>query len=188
MESYVDRKYRLYLFSSCLVKPAFVGTPNCAKWRLECPLCGFAGAHLIWLPGRNTFKFLCSAKSAKSCATHAEFPVLLKMWNLSLYRAYLQEREEEGTAGAGFNVPLASQVLPQRRSSGRLGQEPASPWAALRAMTATPGKCIRIPCEKICKCITLAYVFRRFWWVSLSRVIVTAGRFLLRSLFVAPSH
>jgi len=42
------------------------------------------------------------------------------MWNLPLYRQYLQEREEEGTAGAGFNVPLASQVMPQRRSKRRL--------------------------------------------------------------------
>ena len=49
-----------------------------------------------------------------------EFPVLLKMWNLPLYHQYLQEREEEGTAGAGFNVPKASQVLPQRRSKRRL--------------------------------------------------------------------
>lgn len=49
-----------------------------------------------------------------------EFPVLLKMWNLPLYRQYLQEREEVGTAGAGFNVPLASQVMPQRRSKRRL--------------------------------------------------------------------
>ena len=49
-----------------------------------------------------------------------EFPVLLKVWNLPLYRQYLQEREEEGTAGAGFNVPLASQLMPKRRSKRRL--------------------------------------------------------------------
>jgi len=72
------------------------------------------------MPSRSTNKFFCSSRNSRNCGVQAEFPVLLKMWNLPLYRQYLQEREEEGTAGAGFNVPLASQVLPQRRSKRRL--------------------------------------------------------------------
>ena len=120
MESLIDRKYRLALFDSCLKTPEFNGTPSNPRWKLECPLCGGAGASLVWLPARNTSKFFCSTKSSRNCRVQVEFPVLLKMWNLPLYRQYLQEREEEGTAGAGFNVPLASQVLPQRRSKRRL--------------------------------------------------------------------
>ena len=122
MESLIDRKYRLVLFDSCLKKPVFTGTPSNPGWKLECPLCGAAGASLVWLPSRSTTKFFCSTKSSRNCRVQVEFPVLLKMWNLSLYYQYLQEREEEGTAGAGFNVPLASQVLPQRRSKRRLNR------------------------------------------------------------------
>ncbi len=120
METFVDRKYRRSLFECCLEKPVPVGSPSIPKWRLECPLCGGAGASLVWLPARNTYKFFCSAKNPRNCGVQVEFPVLLKMWNLPLYRQYLQEREDEGTAGAGFNVPLASQALPQRRSKRRL--------------------------------------------------------------------
>ena len=120
MESLIDRKYRLALFDSCLKKPVFTGTPSNPSWKLECPLCGAAGASLVWMPVRSTSKFFCSTKSSRNCRVQVEFPVLLKIWNLPLYRQYLQEREEAGTAGAGFNVPLASQVMPQRRSKRRL--------------------------------------------------------------------
>jgi len=120
MESLIDRKYRLALFDTCLRKPAPNGTPGVPRWKLECPLCGAAGASLVWMPSRSTNKFFCSSRNSRNCGVQAEFPVLLKMWNLPLYRQYLQEREEEGTAGAGFNVPLASQVMPQRRSKRRL--------------------------------------------------------------------
>ena len=122
MESFIDEEYRLALFDSCLKKPVFTGTPSNPSWKLECPLCGAAGASLVWLPSRSTTKFLCPTKSSRNCRVQVEFPVLLKMWNLPLYYQYLQEREEEGTAGAGFNVPLASQVLPQRRSKRRLNR------------------------------------------------------------------
>lgn len=120
MESLIDRKYRCALFDTCLKKPVPVGTPGKPSWKLECPLCGAAGASLVWMPARDTTKFFCSTKNSRNCRVQVEFPVLLKMWNLPLYRQYLQEREEAGTAGAGFNVPLASQVMPQRRSKRRL--------------------------------------------------------------------
>lgn len=120
METLIDRNYRQRLFECCLKRPVQVGSPGTHKWKLECPLCGGAGALLVWLPARNTYKFLCSSSNSRNCGVQVEFPVLLKMWNLPLYHQYLQEREEEGTAGAGFNVPKASQVLPQRRSKRRL--------------------------------------------------------------------
>lgn len=120
MESSIDRKYRFALFDTCLKKPVPVGTPGKPSWKLECPLCGAGGASLVWMPARDTTKFFCSTKNSRNCRVQVEFPVLLKMWNLPLYRQYLQEREEAGTAGAGFNVPLASQVMPQRRSRRRL--------------------------------------------------------------------
>lgn len=120
MESLIDRKYRLALFDTCLKTPVFTGTPTNPRWKLECPLCGAAGASLVWMPVRNTSKFFCSTKSSRNCRVQVEFPVLLKIWNLPLYRQYLQEREESGTAGFGFNVPLASQVMPHRRSKRRL--------------------------------------------------------------------
>jgi hypothetical protein len=120
MESLVDRRYRLALFESCLKSPAFTGTPATPQWNLECPLCGAAGALLVWLPARNTYKFVCTTKNSRSCGVQVEFPILLKRWNLPLYRQYLQEREEEGTAGSGFNVPRASEVMPQRRSRRHL--------------------------------------------------------------------
>jgi len=120
MESIVDRKYRLALFDTCLRKPVPNGTPGVPRWKLECPLCGAAGASLVWMPSRSTNKFFCSSRNSRNCGAQMEFPVLLKAWNLPLYRQYLQEREEAGTAGVGFNVPLASQVMPQRRSRRRL--------------------------------------------------------------------
>ena len=120
MESSVDRKYRQKLFEYCLKKPVPVPVPGVPQWRLECPLCGASGSSLVWLPARSTYKFLCSTKSPSNCRVQVEFPILLKMWNLPLYYQCLQEREEEGAAGAGFNVPKASQVLPRRRSKRRL--------------------------------------------------------------------
>ena len=120
MESLVDRNYRLTLFDYLERKPVLVGSPGQPKWKLECPLCCTNGASLIWLPGRNTYKFCCSTKNSRNCGVQVEFPILLKMWNLPLYRQYLQEREEEGTAGSGFNVPRASEVMPQRRSKRHL--------------------------------------------------------------------
>lgn len=120
MESIIDRKYRQALFDSCLRKPVMVGSPGVPRWKLECPLCGASGASLVWVPGLSTYKFLCSSRSPKNCGVHAQFPVLLKLWNLNLYLQYLQEREEAGTAGAGWNVPRATEVMPQRRSQRRL--------------------------------------------------------------------
>jgi len=120
MESAIDRKYRLALFNSCLKKPVMTGNPNSPKWKLECPLCGSTGASLVWMPARSTYKFISSTKNSRNCGVQAEFPILLKMWNLPLFHQYLQEREEEGTAGSGFNVPRASEVIPQRRSRRRL--------------------------------------------------------------------
>jgi hypothetical protein len=131
MESFIDRKYRNLLFSCCLKKPVMTGSPGIPKWKLECPLCGGAGASLVWMPGLSTYKFLCSTRNPRNCGTHAQFPVLLKLWNPSLYFQYLQEREEEGSAGSGFNVPRASEVMPQRRSQrhldGRRRQVPQEP-------------------------------------------------------------
>jgi len=123
MESLVDRKYRLALFDSCPKKPVMTGSPGNPSWKMECPLCGAAGSSLVWMPARNTYKFLCATKNSKNsrnCGVQVEFPILLKRWNLPLYRQYLQEREEEGTAGSGFNVPRASEVMPQRRSRRHL--------------------------------------------------------------------
>ena len=120
MESITDRKYRLALFGSCLKKPLMTGSPAVPKWNLECPLCGAAGASLVWLPGLATYKFLCSSRNPRNCGVHAQFPVLLKLWNPSLYLQYLQEREEAGTAGCGWNVPRATEVMPQRRSKRSL--------------------------------------------------------------------
>lgn len=120
METWIDRKYRLELFNCCLKKPVFTGSPSKLAWKFECPLCGAAGASLVELPARSTYKFLCPSRNPRNCGVQVEFPILLKMWNPPLYRQYLEEREEAGTAGAGFNVPRASQVLPERRSRRRL--------------------------------------------------------------------
>jgi hypothetical protein len=131
MESVIDREYRLALFDSCLKKPVMTGSPAVPKWKLECPLCGAAGASLVWLPGLATYKFLCSSRNPRNCGVHAQFPVLLKLWNPSLHLQYLQEREEEGTAGFGWNVPRATEVIPHRRSKrsleGRKRQVPKEP-------------------------------------------------------------
>jgi hypothetical protein len=123
MESFVDRKYRLLLFRCCVEKPVLIGSPAIPKWKLECPLCGGAGASMVWIGSKSTYKFLCSASRRGNCGVHAEFPVLLKIWNRSLFDQYLQEREEEGTTGFGFNCPRRSPERPsgasQRASRSR---------------------------------------------------------------------
>ena len=116
----VDRKYRQHLFAYLDNPPEFTGTPTKPKWQLECPMCGAKKATMVWCPDLSTYKFFCSKTNRRACGISCQFPVLLKVWNPPLYRMYLDEREAEGTAGAGWNVPKASQVAPTRRSSRRL--------------------------------------------------------------------
>ena len=104
-ESYIDRKYRLELFSSCSSAPEVKRWNPNLTWRMECPLCGARNSHLVWMPHKRTWKFLCSTKSRGNCQSQMEFPVLLRAWNPSLFRSYQQERFEAGTTGAGFNCP-----------------------------------------------------------------------------------
>ena len=113
MESFIDRKYRLKVFEYLPEKPVFIGSPTNPKWRLECPLCCAPGASLVWMERKNTFKFLCSSSRRQNCGVHAEFPILLKMWNQGLFAQYLQEREEEGSTGPGFNCPRLADAFPQ---------------------------------------------------------------------------
>jgi hypothetical protein len=84
MESSIDHRYRLKVFECLLEKPVFIGSLTNPKWRLECPLCCAPGASLVWMERKNTFKFLCSSSRRQNCGVHAEFPILLKMWNLRL--------------------------------------------------------------------------------------------------------
>ena len=127
MESLIDRKYRLLLFQCSAKPPVFAGSPSNPKWKLECPLCGAPGASLVWISSKNTYKFLCSASRRGNCGVHVEFPVLLKMWNLRLFDQYLQEREDEGTTGFGFNCPRrppgGPSGGPQRGSRSRVNSE-----------------------------------------------------------------
>jgi len=122
-ESYIDRKYRLLLFDTCLKKPELTKLQGKTCWTLECPLCGAKGAQLVWLPHKSTWKFLCSTKSRKNCQSHMEFPVLLKVWCQSLFLCYQQERAEAGTTGAGFNCP---RIDPLRASRAPLVVAPKS--------------------------------------------------------------
>ena len=112
-ESYIDRKYRLLLFDTCLKKPELTKLQGKTCWTLECPLCGAKGAQLVWMDHKSTWKFLCSTKNRKNCQVQMEFPVLLKTWCPSLFLSYQQERTEAGTAGAGFNCP---RIDPQKAS------------------------------------------------------------------------
>jgi len=112
MESFIDRNYRLKVFQYLPQKPVFTGTPTNPKWRLECPLCGGPGAAMVWMESKSTFKFLCSSNRRHNCGVHAEFPILLKMWNKQLFVQYLQEREEEGSTGPGFNCPRFADAFP----------------------------------------------------------------------------
>ena len=113
MESFIDRRYRLLLFQCCAKNPVFTGSPTNPKWKLECPLCGASGASLVWMPSKSTFKFLCPASRRQNCGVHAEFLILLKMWNVRLFAQYLQQREEEGSTGPGFNCPRLADAFPQ---------------------------------------------------------------------------
>ena len=114
-ESFVDRKYRLRLFQYLDEKPEFTGTPYKPKWKLECPICGAKKSTLVAMPDRQTYKFFCSKSHRSACGIACEFPVLLKVWNQPLWFEYLAEREEEGTAGAGWNVPKVSLMNPTPR-------------------------------------------------------------------------
>ena len=107
-ELFVDRKYRLLLFQYLDKKPEFTGTPFKPKWQLECSICGAKKSTLVWMPDRQTYKFFCSKPNRCACGHPCEFPVLLKIWNKPLWFEFLEEREEEGTAGAGWNVPKVS--------------------------------------------------------------------------------
>ena len=119
-ECLTDFKYRQLLFKCLDRVPEFTGTYMNPKWQLDCPICGAKRAQLVWINRRDTYKFICPSNSRRNCGLHAEFPILLKVWNPPLYLQFLQERQEEGTAGAGWNVPLASEVTPHRRSQRRL--------------------------------------------------------------------
>ena len=114
-ELLVDRKYRLLLFQYLDKKPEFIGTPYKPKWQLECPICGAQKSTLVWMPDRQTYKFFCSKSNRLACGSACEFPVLLKIWNQPLWFEFLEEREEEGTAGAGWNVPKVSLLNPSSR-------------------------------------------------------------------------
>lgn len=114
-ESFIDRKYRLHLFQYLDKSPEFIGTSHKPKWQLECPLCGAKKATMVWCPDLSTYKFFCSKSNRRACGISCQFPVLLKVWNQPLYLMYLDEREAEGTAGAGWNVPKASVMNPNRR-------------------------------------------------------------------------
>ena len=114
-ESFVDRQYRLRLFQYLDEKPEFTGTPYKPKWQLECPLCGAKKSTLVAMPDRQTYKFFCSKSHRSACGIACEFPVLLKVWNQPLWFEYLAEREEEGTVGAGWNVPKVSLMNPTPR-------------------------------------------------------------------------
>ena len=104
-ESYIDRKYRIQLFDTCTHQPELVRLGLRTTYKLECPLCGAKGAHMVWMPHRRTWKFLCSTKSRANCQSQMEFPILLKAWCPELFRSYQQERLDAGTTGAGFNCP-----------------------------------------------------------------------------------
>lgn len=119
-ESLVDRKYRLHLFQYLDKEPQLIGSPPKPQWQLECPLCGAKKATMVWSPELNTYKFFCSKTNARACGVSCQFPVLLKVWNPTLYLLYLDEREAAGTAGAGWNVPKSSVVSPQRRPGREL--------------------------------------------------------------------
>ena len=120
-KSLVESKYVNTLLKCSYHQPDFIGTPHKLAWELDCPLCGGRKAKLVWMDGRNTFKFFCPAERSKShCGFAGELQVLLKVWNRPLWVQYLQEREAEGTAGSGHNCPKASQVAPTRRSQRRL--------------------------------------------------------------------
>ena len=104
-ESYIDMKYRLWMFKVLGCEPeSKVGHPNVLQ-RVTCPICDGRNGSMVWMPHKKTWKFLCDTKNPKNCHSHMEFPVLLRAWNPSLFKSYQQERLEAGTTGAGFNCP-----------------------------------------------------------------------------------
>ena len=119
-ECLADFKYRQLLFKCLNRAPEFIGTYKNPKWELDCPICDAKRAQLVWINRRDTYKFICPSSSRRNCGLHAEFPILLKVWNQPLYLMYLDEREAGGTAGAGWNVPKSSLVNPKRRSKRQL--------------------------------------------------------------------
>lgn len=120
-QSAVERKYLNTLLKCSVNQHNFVGSPQKPAWELDCPLCGGRKARLVWMDSRSTYKFFCPGhRSRHNCGWSGEFQVLLKVWNRPLWVQYLQEREDEGTAGAGFNCPKASRVNPSRKSRRRL--------------------------------------------------------------------
>ena len=100
-ELLVDKRYREILFAYLDEEPNNTGTEFKPNWKLECPFCGAKKSTLVWMPDRQTYKFFCSKPNRCVCGHPCEFPVLLKIWNQPLWMAYLVEREESGTAGAG---------------------------------------------------------------------------------------
>jgi hypothetical protein len=115
-ESLVDYKYRRHLFKYLDKPPETVGVRgHRPTYKMECPLCGAKKATMVWCPDLSTYKFFCSKTNRRACGVSCQFPVLLKVWNPPLYRMYLDEREAEGTAGAGWNVPRASAMYSTRR-------------------------------------------------------------------------
>ena len=119
-EYLVDRKYRNLLFKCLDHPPQFIGTHKNPRWQMDCPICGAWRSQLVWIEQRNTYKFVCPSNSRRNCGLHAEFPVLLKVWNPALYLQFVQEREDEGTVGVGFNCPRVADIAPQRRSRRQL--------------------------------------------------------------------
>ena len=121
-ESYIDWKYRSELFNSCSSAPEVKRWNPNLTYRMECPLCGARNSHLVWMPHRRTWKFLCSTKSRANCQSQMEFPVLLRAWNPRLFLSYQQERFEAGTTGAGFNCPRPTNPRANRPSLETLKQ------------------------------------------------------------------
>jgi len=120
-ESLVDSKYLRHLFKYLDNPPEPVGVRgHKPTYKLECPLCGAKKATMVWSPQLGTYKFFCSKTNRRACGISCQFPVLLKVWNQPLYLMYLDERQAEGTAGAGWNVPKSSLVNPKRRSKRQL--------------------------------------------------------------------
>lgn len=117
-ESYIDRKYRKQLFDACTYRPEEKRLGLKTTYRMECPLCGAKGSHLVWLHHRRTWKFLCSTKSRANCQSQMEFPVLLRAWNQNLFLSYQQERFEAGTTGGKFNCPQPHLTAPRRSRMG----------------------------------------------------------------------
>ncbi len=114
-EDFIDHKYRRQLFDTYAFPPTLVGHGLGTKYRLDCPLCGARRSHLVWMPHKRTWKFVCSTSSRANCQSQLEFPVLLKTWCPELFRSYQQERFDAGTTGPGFNCPRPQAGSRRRR-------------------------------------------------------------------------